>query len=196
MDNQSGWRRLWQKPGAKWRLGIPVGALLLFVVGALGTVGFNVVIHETSSDEFCVSCHGPSKFAAEEWPEHTHYNTASGVKVTCADCHVAKEFLPKMWRKVRAMKEVYYQTLGTYNTREKFEAHREAMAESVWAEMKETDSRECRSCHKVELMDFAQQKRAAASMHQRMEQMGRTCIDCHKYLAHNKPGQTPAEQGE
>ncbi|MBY6188569.1 NapC/NirT family cytochrome c [Marinobacter hydrocarbonoclasticus] len=194
MDDQGFWARLWRKPRAGWRLGIPLGALLFFVIGAIGTVGFNVVIHETSSDEFCVSCHGPSKFAAEEWPEHTHYNTASGVLVTCADCHVAKEFVPKMWRKIRAMKEVYYQTLGTYNTREKFEAHRQTMAESVWAEMRETDSRECRSCHKVELMDFARQKKAAASMHQRMDKMGKTCIDCHRFLAHDRPAKP--QQGE
>ncbi|WP_261389962.1 NapC/NirT family cytochrome c [Ferrimonas balearica] len=193
-DDQGFWARLWRSPKARWRLGIPLGGLLFFVLGAVGTVGFNVVIHETSSDTFCVSCHGPSKFAAEEWPQHTHYNTASGVLVTCADCHVANEFVPKMWRKIRAMKEVYYQTLGTYDTREKFEAHRQEMAESVWAEMRETDSRECRSCHKVELMDFARQKKAAASMHQRMEKMGKTCIDCHKFLAHDRPAKP--QQGE
>ncbi|GAA4879281.1 NapC/NirT family cytochrome c [Ferrimonas pelagia] len=192
MDREQG-SGLWRKPGAWWRFGIPIGGLLLFVFGALGTVGFNVVIHETSSDAFCVNCHGPSKFAAEEWPQHSHYNTASGVMVTCADCHVAKEFVPKMWRKITAMKEVFYTVKGDYNTREKFEAARHEMVDSVWDSMRANDSRECRSCHKVERMDFDQQKRMAATMHQRMDGLERsdpkykTCIDCHKYLAHNKP---------
>ncbi|WP_298439173.1 NapC/NirT family cytochrome c [uncultured Ferrimonas sp.] len=177
---------LWQRPTARWRLGLPIGALLMVVIGVLATVGFNGVMQATSSNEFCSSCHGPAAFAAEEWPQHTHFTSASGVKVQCADCHVSKQFLPKMWRKVQGMKEVYHYAVGTYDSREKFELHRLDMAKKVWAEMKATDSATCRSCHNYQRMDFTKQSAKAQLWHPSIAEKGLTCIDCHKYLAHDR----------
>ncbi len=61
------------------------------------------------------------------------------------------------------------------------------MAEAVWAKMKATDSRECRNCHSVESMLLDEQQCRAARKHENMQEKGKTCIDCHKGVAHELP---------
>ena len=95
-----------------------------------------------------------------------------------------------MWAKMKAtMNELPKKVLGTIDTPEKFEANRLHMAESVWAKMKASDSRECRNCHDFDTMDLEEQDKSAAKKHslkRRMEK-GETCIDCHKGIAHELP---------
>ena len=93
----------------------------------------------------------------EEYKQTIHYKNPSGVQATCSDCHVPKEFLPKMVAKVMAAKDVYHEIMGTIDTPEKYEAHRWGMASAVWAKMKASNSRECLTCHKFENMDLAGQ---------------------------------------
>jgi cytochrome c-type protein NapC len=61
------------------------------------------------------------------------------------------------------------------------------MATRVWAKMKATDSRECRSCHDFSNMDTSAQDRTARSKHSAAPDKGETCIDCHKGVAHKEP---------
>tara|TARA_R110001583_G_scaffold2670_5_gene18854 strand:+ start:139 stop:366 length:228 start_codon:yes stop_codon:yes gene_type:complete len=69
------------------------------------------------------------------------------------------------------------------------ECCRQLMAERVWAIMKATDSRECRSCHSQARMDLESQGKQAHRKHQpeRMASRGETCIDCHQGIAHELP---------
>ncbi|SHI15560.1 NapC/NirT family cytochrome c [Ferrimonas marina] len=191
-QNKSGWAKLWNKPKSKWLLGIPFGAFLFLAAGVVGTAGFNTVMHATSTEAFCVNCHVPS-YAAEEYHNSPHGKSRSGMDVACADCHVPKEFLPKMWRKITAMEEVFWQLKGDYNSPEAYADHKKLMQERTVAHMSATDSHTCRSCHKVEKMDFEKQSRMAATMHKRMMDSDpsaenyRTCIDCHKgKIAHDR----------
>jgi cytochrome c-type protein NapC len=129
----------------------------------------------------------------EEYKETIHYQNASGVRATCSDCHVPKTFLPKMVAKLVAAKDVYHELLGTISTKEKFEKHRWDMANRVWAKMKASDSRECRSCHAWEGMDLSEQDRLARKKHGRSMDSGKTCIDCHKGIAHEEPEEPDEE---
>lgn len=63
------------------------------------------------------------------------------------------------------------------------------MAEKVWARMKANDSKQCRNCHKYEAMSAELQDRYAQRRHsaEYREKTGRTCIDCHKGVAHELP---------
>tara|TARA_R110002094_G_scaffold5667_2_gene14501 strand:+ start:276 stop:533 length:258 start_codon:yes stop_codon:yes gene_type:complete len=69
------------------------------------------------------------------------------------------------------------------------ECCRQLMAERVWAIMKATDSRECRSCHSQARMDLESQGKQAHRKHrpERMASRGETCIDCHQGIAHELP---------
>jgi cytochrome c-type protein NapC len=127
------------------------------------------------------------KVNLEEYKKTPHYKSASGVRATCSDCHVPKQFVPKMIAKVLAYKDVMHEILGTLDTKEKYEKHRWAMASRVWAKMKASDSRECRSCHSWDGMDLSEQDRLARKKHGRAPEKGQTCIDCLKGIAHEEP---------
>jgi cytochrome c-type protein NapC len=77
---------------------------------------------------------------------------------------------------------------GSIDTRDKFLAMRKHLAEREWERMKANDSLECRNCHSSESMDLTKQNPRAASAHERILFSGeRTCIDCHKGIAHRLP---------
>jgi cytochrome c-type protein NapC len=83
---------------------------------------------------------------------------------------------------------------GIIDTKEKFEAHRYAMAKRVWTRMKQTDSLECRNCHHAEAMDPDKQTEKAQARHAKAKAEGLTCIDCHFGIAHTEPdGPGPQE---
>lgn len=170
--------------------------LVLFVVFAGGIVFaglFNVGLSATNEMEFCTSCHSMA-IPYGEYKESAHYQNASGVRATCSDCHVPKSFGPKMVAKVLAYKDVLHEFLGTIDTPEKYEQHRWDMANRVWAKMKATDSRECRSCHDYTQMDLSEQDRSARNRHGRAEDEGKTCIDCHKGVVHEEPDEPEEEE--
>ena len=164
-----------------------IGVVLLFAAGIVSWAGFNFVLEETNTEAFCISCHEMKSTTYEEYRTSTHALSRSGVRATCPDCHVAKPFLPKMVAKVRASKDLFHSILGTIDTTEKFEARRLQMAEAVWTRVKETDSRECRSCHDNLSFDFAKQSRRAVAQHEEGIAEGKTCIDCHKGITHKLP---------
>jgi cytochrome c-type protein NapC len=182
-----------------WGLGAAI-----FVAGIIFYGIFGVVLEATNTTEFCTSCHS-MKTNLKEMQERVHYQSASGVAAGCADCHVPKSLGPKLWAKFMAAKDVFHEVIGTINTQEKYEAHRWDMANRVWAKMKASDSRECQDCHSFDSMDFPRQSRSASKQHSKVkkardqlasgqdvtpeiqEQAAKTCIDCHKGIAHEEP---------
>jgi nitrate/TMAO reductase-like tetraheme cytochrome c subunit len=181
---------LWRRPRSRWLLGIPIGGFLLLLIGLGFSSGFAAAVHFSNSLEFCTSCHEMRDNMFVEYQQSPHYKNAVGVRAVCSDCHVPKEFFPKMRAKIRAsLNELPKWAMGTVNTKEKFSAVRLEMANHVWAQMKATDSRECRNCHTIEAMDLSAQDSGAAKKHnrERMLARGETCIDCHKGIGHGLP---------
>ena len=163
------------------------GIVLVVFVGGLVFAGlFNVGMSYTNTTAFCTSCHS-MQWNKMEWQESAHFLNHAGVRTGCANCHVPKQFFPKMKAKIFAARDVWHEILGTIDTKEKFEARRLAMAKRVWARMKASDSRECRTCHSWEAMDLEEQDRTARKKHARARKEGKTCIDCHKGVAHELP---------
>lgn len=158
-----------------------------FVFGVLFWGGFNTALELTNREEFCISCHEMKENVYMEYRNTVHYQNRTGVRATCPDCHVPKEWGPKMIRKIQASNEVLHKLLGSIDTPEKFEAKRHELAQHEWDRMKRTDSRECRNCHNFTFMDYAEQNKRSATMHQQAFNEGKTCIDCHKGIAHKLP---------
>jgi nitrate/TMAO reductase-like tetraheme cytochrome c subunit len=182
------WKRLWQQPRHRWMLGVPVGGALMMMLGAaaLGTVNF--VVHKTSSTEFCFSCHSHEANIRTEYESSSHFSNANGTRVSCAACHLPEDdWFDLMTTKIVVSMDVIPELTGKVDTPEKWEAHRAAMAEKVWAEYRDNDSRYCRNCHDPAAMDLALQSSKAAKAHQISNANGKTCIDCHKGLAHKLP---------
>ena len=198
-------RRCWYvlgKPSARFSL------LALVAVGFFSGIifwgGFNTVIEATNTMEFCVSCHEMQDTVYQEYQKTVHYSNRSGVRAICSDCHVPKDWVHKMARKIQASGEIYGKLTGSIDTPEKLEAKRLALAGNEWNRMKLTDSRECRNCHSLDGMSKKFQTSTAWRRHKSALKTGETCIDCHKGVAHRLPAgvtnpddpQAPAAGGQ
>lgn len=174
-----------------------LGALLSigFVSGIFFWGGFNWSMEMTNNEEFCISCHEMEQNVYREYKRTIHYSNRTGVRATCPDCHVPKTWIHKVARKIQASNELYHKILGTIDTREKYEAKRLELATNVWKVMEETDSRECRNCHSFEFMDFPSQEKRSRERHDEAMTQGKTCINCHKGIAHELPAGATAEGG-
>jgi len=164
---------------------------VIFVVGSVFGVmfwgGFNTYMEYTNTEEFCISCHEMRDTVYQEYRQSAHFKNASGVRAICSDCHVPKDWTAKLIRKIQASNELYHKVLGTIDTPEKFEAKRLELAEHVWEGMMANNSRECRNCHDYGAMHFEKQERRAAEKMREAAEQGKTCIECHKFIAHKKP---------
>lgn len=159
-------------------------AILLVALGVLLWGGFNWTLEATNTEAFCISCHEMKNNVYEEYTKTIHYSNRTGVRATCPDCHVPKQWHHKVIRKIHASNELFHKLLGTIDTSEKYEAKRHQMAQHVWQSMKQTGSRECRNCHDFSQMKASMQKEAAAKQHALAQQQNKTCIDCHMGIAH------------
>ena len=159
-------------------------ALLFIFIGILLWGGFNWSLELTNTEEFCISCHEMRDNVYMEYRKSAHFSNPTGVRATCPDCHVPREWLHKVSRKIRASNELIHHFLGSLDSREKFVNKRQELAQHVWKTMQETDSRECRNCHSEAAMDTSNQRDVAAEQHDLAKSQNKTCIDCHKGIAH------------
>lgn len=174
-----------KRPTSKYSLGaiLAVG----FIAGIIFWGGFNTAMEATNTEAFCISCHEMEESVYREYQDTIHYSNRTGVRATCPDCHVPKEWIHKTKRKIQASNELWHKMLGSIDTPEKFEAKRLELARNVWRMMKETDSRECRNCHDFDSMDYMAQGNRSVPQHIKAVDEGMTCIDCHKGIAHSLP---------
>jgi cytochrome c-type protein NapC len=189
MENSPGaLKRFWtfiNQPSAKYSL-LAISSLS-FVIGILFWGGFNTGMEATNTLEFCTTCHEMRDNVYQEYKETIHFSNRTGVRAVCSDCHVPKEWTHKMVRKAKASFEVWGKLTGYIDTKEKFESHRMELATHEWDRMKENNSRECRNCHSFEAMSPELQKQTPYIKHMKAKEEGKTCIDCHKGIAHHLP---------
>lgn len=165
-----------------------------FVAGVIFWGGFNTALEATNTETFCIGCHEMRDNVYQELRPTVHFTNRSGVRATCPDCHVPHEWTDKIARKMQASKEVWGAVFGTIDTREKFLDKRLDLASREWARLKANDSLECRNCHGEDYMDFSVQEARAAEAHSTFLVSGeKTCIDCHKGIAHELPNMAGVE---
>jgi cytochrome c-type protein NapC len=188
-DDKPGFlRRTWatlRAPSARYSV------LALLLVGGVGGVlfwgGFNWGIELTNSLEFCTSCHEMRDTVFQEYKQTIHYQNKVGVRAICPDCHVPHDWPHMMLRKAKASFELWGKLTGAIDTPAKFEKKRMELATDEWARMTAAKSRECRNCHSFAAMEVAKQKPSAQKKHAAAAAVGKTCIDCHKGIAHLLP---------
>lgn len=187
-------KALLKKMRERWKLvlGLAVGGFIasvtLVVAGAAGLAW-------TSTEEFCIGCHEMKDNVYAEYKGTIHDTNRTGVRAICTDCHVPREPVALITRKIEASKELYYKFISpSIDTPAKFEAKRYELATHVWKRMKETDSHECRNCHKSDKMSLELQTSKAQARHTKAKAENLTCIDCHFGIAHHEPeGPGPRE---
>jgi cytochrome c-type protein NapC len=141
----------------------------------------------TNELEFCISCHEMRDTVYREYKKTRHFSNRIGVRAICSDCHMPRELSREILRKILATRELWGKITGSVDTTEKFEAHRMELATRVWANMKASNSRECRNCHNLDTMNKTTDHLRVYEKHMKAKDEGKTCIDCHKGIAHYLP---------
>jgi sulfatase modifying factor 1 len=164
--------------------------LIWFVPGLL--VGFFIVlaggkiIDKTSSNEYCVSCHIHPD-ADHLWKRSVHYDTRSGFRTTCVDCHLP----PKGRGYLMAKVKTGVRDLWSYWTKDS--------ASFNWEERRRLEiargyvyENSCIKCH--ENLFPAKLSKAGEDAHLYYKQMKKTpdlhCINCHLNAGHFIAGYT------
>jgi len=189
MDNEKVglFKRLWRALNKPAKYSLLAISSASFVAGIIFWGGFNTGMEMTNTLEFCITCHEMRDTVYKEYKETIHYSNRTGVRAICSDCHVPKDWVHKMIRKSQASLEVWGKITGSIDTPEKFEAKRMQLATHEWARMKDSNSRECRNCHNFYAMSAELQKQTPYKKHMKAKEEGKTCIDCHKGIAHQLP---------
>ncbi len=178
------------KKGIQWlrkpSVSLSVASLLGvgLAIGVFSVVTFGVVMDATNTEEFCTSCHEMQSGPFAMIQETSHFSNRSGVRPICSDCHVPREFFPKIWRKIQASREVWGHITGKIDTEEKYLSHVKEMKDREVARMRANDSQECRNCHDVSRMLMSEQSAKAQQFHSVIQTNGKTCIDCHQGITH------------
>jgi cytochrome c-type protein NapC len=180
---------LWRRPARKWLLGIPLGAVIAFALGAMGLGTFNWMIHETSTNDFCYTCHSHELFIQPGYEASSHFKNAAGVEASCGACHIPHGWWGTVGLKMRASLDILPELTGRLGTEEKFESHRREMAISVWSDYLERDSSYCKTCHALDSMDLDSQDVGASFMHAESRDSGESCIECHQGIVHKLPAE-------
>ena len=164
------------------------------LLGFLGAVAIEGSFQYAQSQTFCTSCHVMSG-VEREWSESVHGRNANGIKVGCADCHVAPGRMAEVRAKVHAIRAELIPWLGGVRRPEQIEEKRLVLAERVWEHLRETDSASCRSCHRMTQEDLALQETRARAEHLDGAKQGQTCIECHDDGVAHKKLENPEPEG-
>ncbi len=187
-------KALLKKLRGRWLLVAGLSVTGLLVAGLLMTAGA-AGLAWTNTEAFCISCHEMKNNVYAEYKGTIHDQNRTGVRAICSDCHVPREPVAMIKRKMMASLELYGHFIShSIDTPEKFEAKRYELASHVWTRMKETDSQECRNCHNEAKMSVDLQSAKAQARHAKGKTENLTCIDCHFGIAHKEPeGPGPQE---
>ena len=158
------------------------------MLGAIAVIGTQVMVAVTGTNEFCsTACHS-MQWVAAEYRQSGHHLNRTGVAAGCHDCHIPHRYPELLWYKAKAgIHDAIGEMRGVISTEEKFNKERARMAEMVWAEYKENNSANCRTCHAFTADIVKKQKDFVQPMHQQVLAGAATCIDCHKGIAHKAP---------
>lgn len=165
--------------------------LFALVIGGLGGIMFLYFLlefdHFTSTSEFCTSCHS-MKYAEEVYQQSAHYNSDSGVRADCGDCHVSEGVFAATWDHAMGMKDLIKQMVGKivgpdYDDPVLNALHLPQSAFEAREWFRKKDSATCKRCH---VIDAVMGKRPDTAQIHAEDAKGKTCIDCHYNLVHRK----------
>lgn len=163
---------------------------LLFIVVLVLLGGSSVAIMDVtdyyfSSDNFCAfTCHVMEDTVYQELQESKHWNMPSGVRPTCANCHVAGRLTFAMWDHFIGTGELFVWLRNDFSKPETFEKLRPAAADRARFEMLENDSENCRTCHVMEAIK--PKRKRGQTQHKNALEDSTTCIACHYNLVHKE----------
>jgi nitrate/TMAO reductase-like tetraheme cytochrome c subunit len=161
--------------------------LFALVAGGLGGIVFMFFLlefdHFTSSNEFCTTCHSMT-YAEQNYRQSLHYDSPSGVRASCGDCHVSEGLIMATYDHTVGTRDLFKQLFGRdYDDPVVNMLHLPEAAFAARDWFRRRGSATCKRCHTLEAIQGTRANTAA--IHQE-ETEGKTCIDCHYNLVHRK----------
>jgi nitrate/TMAO reductase-like tetraheme cytochrome c subunit len=161
------------------------------VIGALAAGSISIPVVDQvdvyfSSNTFCASaCHEMESTVYKELQSSTHWTTSTGVRPSCADCHVSERLVPAMWDHFLGMKELIAHLTSDASKPGNFDKKfRADSANRVRLKMFANDSKNCRSCH--EMTAIKPKRKRGQKLHAEALENKATCITCHYNLVHKE----------
>jgi nitrate/TMAO reductase-like tetraheme cytochrome c subunit len=181
-------------PARRW---LAATLVLVGVVIGIAVAGATTwMVNATSSNNFCATeCHS-MQWAAAAYRKGPHYSNESGVRTSCADCHIPFEDRPAtpfqyvfgtLWTKgLDGTQDVVAKTRGVIADRERWDAEKPRLGEKVRAWFQRTNSATCLGCHKLEAFSgeggSAFMKSEVHSGALKADKVD--CLQCHPGIAH------------
>jgi cytochrome c-type protein NapC len=162
------------------------------VIGVVGYFTSQTVLHATSTDDFCMTCHSNHSLR-DEVLASAHGNNSAGMVVQCKQCHLPNERLAYLFRKIYVSKDLIgFMLTPDFNTQEWLDENRREQADLALKWFRKTDSKTCQYCHSRIYEDPPEAMgRMAIGMHRmnhnRAPEERQTCVDCHKGETHPYP---------
>ena len=162
-------------------------SLMVFPGLLVGAFSYSAGKHSlTSTNEYCVSCH-IHPMADNSWKKSVHYDTRSGYRVGCVDCHLPPKGKGYLWAK------------GTTGLRDLWGKWTKDSASFDWADRRRLEvardyvyESSCIKCH--ENLFPAKLTKAGEDAHLYYTQTKKTdelhCINCHLNAGHYIEGYT------
>lgn len=154
------------------------------VVGVTTMIGFNKVVKETSTNEYCISCHIHPE-ADKSWKMSKHVNSRSGVSAGCTDCHLPPPGTAKYYM---AKASTGMKDLWSYMTKDS--------ASFNWAERGQLEhavgyvyNESCLRCHTNLFPSRMNDDGMKAHLYyeENAEKLDLQCISCHLDAGHYDP---------
>ncbi len=165
--------------------------LFALIIGGVAGIIFILILiefdHFTSSEEFCTSCHS-MEMAAEPYRQSVHYNSASGVRASCGDCHVSEGVFASTWDHFIGGKDLLNQIKGAIIGPDYDEPvfHVLHLPDSAFAARKwfiERNSATCKRCHNKQAILGT---RVGTEKVHKEDAKSKSCVECHINLVHRK----------
>jgi cytochrome c-type protein NapC len=129
-------------PSSRYSVGFITVTSVIFGIMLWG--GFNWSLEVTNTEAFCISCHEMENYVYQEYKDTIHYNNRTGVRATCPDCHVPKEWAYKMVRKVRASDSRECRNCHDFDSMDYFEQERRGVEAHITGN---DEGQTCIHCH-------------------------------------------------
>lgn len=161
-----------------------------FVIGLLFTIYTNKFLEYTSTNESCEVCHvHPHVF--DSWKLSAHYDTESGVRTNCVECHLPPKGQGYLPEKIEAAARDFYGLVfkdsADYNWEEKSTleyAKRHVFKES------------CTHCHENLFPLTLTKEGQDAHLYYSQNEEELRCINCHLHVGHYDPNALHAKNVE
>ena len=172
-------------------VGAWVFVVVLIVMGSIFVVVVDTADYVFSTMTFCgTTCLVMEVNVYKELKKSKHWTTPTGVRATCADCHVGGRLSFAMLDHFVGTGELFVWLTHDLSKPGAFERLRPAAADRVRFAMIENDSWKCRGCHEMEAIK--PKRIRGQNQHEEALEEGTTCIVCHYNLVHKEVEPSPS----